>query len=121
MSSPGQNQEYFAELFRWLLRPVLKEHAIGADLMFMNAKQTFRGITRSVFARLRKKACKIGFPVAKPVGSAKKDGISIHWNYDPQLEVLEVQCSTPFWINSARVNEELRCEIEATIRSHRAA
>ena len=89
--------------------------------MFMNAKQTFRGITRSVFARLRKKACKIGFPVAKPVGTAKKDGISIHWKYDPQLEVLEVQCSTPFWINSARVNEELRCEIEATIRSHRAA
>jgi hypothetical protein len=89
--------------------------------MFMNSKQIFRGITRAVFARLRKKACKIGFPVAKPVGSAKKDGISIHWKYDPQLQVLEVQCSTPFWINSARVNEELRCEIEATIRSHRAA
>jgi hypothetical protein len=89
--------------------------------MFTNSKQIFRGITRAVFAHLRKKACKIGFPVAKPVGSAKKDGISIHWNYDPQLEILEVQCSTPFWINSARVNEQVRCEIEATIRSHRAA
>ncbi len=89
--------------------------------MFTDPKQTFRGITRALFARLRKKASRIGFPVAKRVGSAKKDGIRIHWNYDPQSEVLEVQCSTPFWINAGRVNEELRREIEATIRSHRAA
>jgi hypothetical protein len=89
--------------------------------MFTDPKQTFRGITRAVFARLRKKASRIGFPVAKPVGSAKKDGIRINWKYDPQSEILEVQCSTPFWINSGRVNEELRREIEATIRSHRAA
>jgi hypothetical protein len=89
--------------------------------MFTNPKQTFRGITRRVFARLRKKASRVGFPVAKPVGSAKKDGVSIHWNYDPQSEILEVQCSTPFWIDSGRVNEELRREIEATIRSYRAA
>jgi hypothetical protein len=89
--------------------------------VFTDPKQVFRGITRAVFARLRKKASKIGFPVAKPNGSAKKDGIRLHWNYDPRLEILEVQCSTPFWINSGRVNEELRREIEATIRSHRAA
>jgi hypothetical protein len=89
--------------------------------MFENSKQTFRGITRAVFARLRKKASQVGFPVAQPVGSAQKDGILIHWNYDPQLEILEVQCSTPFWFNSARVTEEVRCEIEATIRSLRAA
>jgi hypothetical protein len=89
--------------------------------MFTDPKQTFRGITRAVFARLRKKASRIGFPVAKPVGSAQKDGIRLDWNYDPRLQTLEVQCSTPFWINSARVNEELRREIEATIRSYRAA
>jgi hypothetical protein len=89
--------------------------------MGTNSKQTFRGITRALFARLRKKASKIGFPVPKPVGRAKKDGIIIQWNYDPQLEILEVQCSTPFWINAARVDEELRCEIEATIRAYRAA
>ena len=89
--------------------------------MFTNPKQTFRGITRALFARLRKKASRIGFPVAKPVGSANKDGIRIHWNYNPQLETLEVQCSTSFWINSARIHEELRREIEATIRADRAA
>jgi hypothetical protein len=89
--------------------------------MFTDPKQTFRGITRALFARLRKKASKFGFPVARPKGSAKNDGIRIHWNYDPQSETLEVQCTTPFWINSARIHEELRREIEATIRSHRAA
>ena len=89
--------------------------------MLSDSKQTFRGITRAIFARLRKKALRIGFSVAERVGSAKKDGIGIHWNYDPHLEILEVQCSTPFWINAARVNEQLRSEIEATIRSNRAA
>jgi hypothetical protein len=89
--------------------------------MFTDPKQTFRGITRAVFARLRKKASRIGFPVAKPVGSAKKDGFRIDWKYDPQSEILEVQCSTSFWINSARIHEELRREIEATIRADRAA
>jgi hypothetical protein len=89
--------------------------------MFTNSKQTFRGITRALFTRLRKKATQFGFPVARPKGSAKSDGIRIDWNYDPRLEILEVQCSTPFWVNSARVTEELRREIEATIRSHRAA
>ena len=89
--------------------------------MFTGSKQTFRGITRAIFVRLRKRASKIGFSVAERVGSAKKDGIDIRWNYDPHLEILEVQCSTPFWINAARVNEQLRSEIEATIRAHRAA
>jgi hypothetical protein len=32
--------------------------------MFTDPKQTFRGITRAVFARLRKKASRIGFPVS---------------------------------------------------------
>ena len=89
--------------------------------MGTNSKQTFRGITRAVFTRLRKKASKFGFPVAKPKGSAKNDGIRIHWNYNPQLETLEVQCSTLFWINSARIHEQLRREIEATIHADRAA
>ena len=34
--------------------------------MFTDPKQIFRGITRALFARLRKKASKFGFPVAKP-------------------------------------------------------
>jgi hypothetical protein len=89
--------------------------------MYRNSKQIFQGITRALFARLRKKASTVGFSIAKRTGSAEKDGVRIDWNYNPRLETLEVQCSTLFWINSARVNEELRREIEATIRSHRAA
>jgi hypothetical protein len=89
--------------------------------MSINPKQTFRGITRAVFARLRKKASKKGIEVASPVGKAVKDGVRIQWNYDPASELLEVECSAPFWINSSKINNDLRREIEATLRSHRAA
>jgi hypothetical protein len=90
-------------------------------MMSGNTRQTFHGITRAIFARLRKKASKIGIRVATPNGEAEKDGIIIHWNYDAKAELLEVECRAPFWINSTRVNRDLRHEIEATRRSSRAA
>ena len=86
-----------------------------------NAKQTFHGITRAIFARLRKKASKVGIHVASPKGEAVKDGVTIQWNYDPSAELLEVECKAPFWINSAQINRNLRREIEATLAANRAA
>jgi hypothetical protein len=50
-----------------------------------------------------------------------KDGVKIQWNYDAGSEMLEVECRTPFWINSTQANTTLRYEIEATIHSARAA
>jgi len=85
-------------------------------------KQLFRGITRAIFARLRKKASKVGIHVVSPAGVAIKNGVKIQWNYDATAELLEVECvSTPFWINSDRVIENLRQEIEAIRGSNRAA
>jgi hypothetical protein len=86
-----------------------------------NPRQTFRGITRAIFARLRRRASKSGIHVASPAGKAVKDGVKIQWNYDAASELLEVECSAPFWINSAEINKRLRREIEATVRSDRAA
>jgi hypothetical protein len=86
-----------------------------------NPKQTFHGITRAIFARLRRKASKFGIRVASPKGEALKDGVVIQWNYDPGAELLEVECRTPFWLNSTRVNRDLRHEIEVVLRSGRAA
>jgi len=86
-----------------------------------NTRQIFHGITRAIFARLRKKASKIGISVATPAGEAEKDGITIQWNYDAKAELLEVECRAPFWINSTRISRDLRQEIEATRRSSRAA
>ncbi len=78
-----------------------------------NLKQTFRGITRAIFRRLRKKASKRGIQVKQAAGEAVKDGIKIQWNYNAAAELLEVECvSAPFWINSAQVNRRLRQEIE---------
>jgi len=90
-------------------------------MMSGNTRQTFHGITRAIFARLRKKASKIGIRVATPHGEAEKDGIVIQWNYDAKAELLEVECRAPFWINSTRISRDLRHEIEATRRSSRAA
>jgi hypothetical protein len=85
-------------------------------------KQMFRGITRAIFARLRKRASRIGIHVASPAGQAVKDGVKIQWKYDAKAELLEVECvSAPFWFDSARINRKLRQEIEATLRSNRAA
>ena len=86
-----------------------------------SAKQMFRGITRRIFARLRRKASKSGIHIASSSGKAVKDGIKIEWNYDAAAELLEVECSAPFWINSTEINRTLRREIEAALRFDRAA
>jgi hypothetical protein len=103
--SPGRNFGIFSE----------------GIMMSGNTRQIFHGITRAIFARLSKKASKIGIRVATPNGEAEKDGITIQWNYDAKAELLEVECRAPFWINSTRINRDLRHEIEATRRSSRAA
>jgi hypothetical protein len=84
-------------------------------------KQIFHGITRKLFARLRRKASQLGIRVATPKGEAVKDGVTIQWNYDAAAQLLEVECRMPFWINAAQVNRNLRHEIEVTLRSSRAA
>lgn len=90
--------------------------------MPLSPRLTFFGITRAVFARLRKKATQNGISVVRPSGEAVKDGVKIEWNYDPDAERLEVACvKAPFWINAARINNRLRQEIEAALGSGRAA
>ncbi|HKR28637.1 MAG TPA: hypothetical protein VJS11_14335 [Acidobacteriaceae bacterium] len=81
------------------------------------SRLSFRGITRAVFARLRRKAAKHGIPVRHPRGEAARNGVVIQWNYDPTAEVLEVECvRTPFWIAPAAINSKLTEEIESELQ-----
>ena len=90
--------------------------------MSISPKLTFGGITRAIFARLRRKASKRGIHVVGPAGEATKDGVRIQWKYNATLELLEVECiHAPFWIDSTRIKNELRQEIEATLDASRAA
>jgi hypothetical protein len=89
--------------------------------MSANAKQVFYGITRAIFARLRKKASQLGIRVASPHGEAQKNGVTFHWHYDAKAQVLEIETRTPFWINASQVNKTVQEEIEITLRSARAA
>jgi hypothetical protein len=106
----------------WILRPIQRLRLLAKDFsMSGHPKQIFHGISRAIFARLRRKASKFGIRVASPKGEAVKDGVVIQWNYDPGAELLEVECRAPFWLNSTQVSRNLRDEIEVVLRSARAA
>ncbi len=90
--------------------------------MLASSRLIFRSITRHLFARLQKKATQNGLHVVQPTGEAVKDGVTIQWRYDPNVEILEVACvRAPFWFNSSRIVRKLSQEIESTIRTDRAA
>jgi hypothetical protein len=90
--------------------------------MLSGSRLIFRGITRRLFARLRKKATQNGLQVIQPAGEAVKDGVTIQWKYDPDVEMLEVACvRAPFWFDEGRIARKLSREIESTIKSNRAA
>lgn len=84
--------------------------------MSFGSKLTFRGVTRAIFARLRKRASKRGIHVMSPSGEAEADGVRLQWTYDAEAEILEVGCvHTPFWIDPAVVNSRLQEEIEEMV------
>jgi hypothetical protein len=90
--------------------------------MLGNPKLTFFGISRAIFHRLCRKASRRGIHVVSPTGEAVTNGVRIQWKYDPVSEQLEVGCvQTPFWMDPARVNSDLREEIEAALEAVRAA
>ncbi|MGB6133021.1 MAG: hypothetical protein WBG54_14670 [Acidobacteriaceae bacterium] len=90
--------------------------------MLSGSKLSFRGITRAVFARLRRKAAKSGITVVQPRGEAIRDGVRIEWEYDAAAELLEVECvRVPFWIDRAAIHGRLSREIESELEGGRAA
>jgi uncharacterized protein YjhX (UPF0386 family) len=90
--------------------------------MLSGSGLSFRGITRAVFARLRRKAARSGIAVLHPCGGAVQDGVRIEWEYDAAAEVLEVECvRAPFWIDRAAIHCKLSHEIESELKAERAA
>jgi hypothetical protein len=90
--------------------------------MLSGSRLSFRGITRAVFARLRRKAARSGLTIVDPSGESIRDGVRIQWEYDAAEEVLEVECvRAPFWVNRATIHRRLSHEIESELRSKRAA
>jgi hypothetical protein len=90
--------------------------------MLSGSRLSFRGITRAVFARLRRKAARSGIAVLQPRGEAVRDGVRIEWAYDAAAEVLEVECvRAPFWIDRAAIHGSLSDAIESELHCERAA
>jgi len=90
--------------------------------MQSGSRLSFRGITRAVFARLRRKAQRSGITIMCSRGETIRDGVRIQWEYDATAEVLEVEClRVPFWIDRATIHRRLSHEIESERESERAA
>lgn len=90
--------------------------------MLSGSRLLFRGITRAVFKRLRRKAKRSGIAVLQPRGEAVRDGVTIEWEYDAAAEVLKVECvRAPFWIDRAAIQGRLSDEIESELEFDRAA
>lgn len=90
--------------------------------MLSASKLLFRGITRAVFARLRRKAKRSGLTILEPRGEAIRDGVKIEWDYDPAAQVLEVECvRAPFWIDRAAIHGRLSDAIKSELDFDRAA
>lgn len=85
--------------------------------MLSGSKLLFRGITRAVFTRLRRKATRSGLTVLEPRGEAVRDGVRIHWEYDEAAEKLEVECvRAPFWMDRSAIESRLSREIESELK-----
>lgn len=85
--------------------------------MLSGSRLLFRGITRAVFARLRRKAARSGITMVQPRGETVRDGVRIEWEYDAGAEVLEVECvRAPFWIDRATIHRRLSHEIESELK-----
>jgi uncharacterized protein YjhX (UPF0386 family) len=90
--------------------------------MLSGSGLSFRGITRAVFRRLRRKAARSGITIVPPRGEAIQDGVRIQWEYDAAAERLEVECvRAPFWIDRAAIHRRLSQEIESELESEQAA
>lgn len=90
--------------------------------MLSGSALSFYGITKAIYARLRRRAARYGISVDCPMGEAVKDGVRIRWKYDSGAELLEVECiRAPFWIDATSIDRRLSKEIEGVLESNRAA
>jgi hypothetical protein len=72
------------------------------------AAQAFSGITQDQFACLSAKAEAQGISIDGNSGSASKDGITIVWEFNPEVGTLTIQCTaSPFYISCGTVNAKL--------------
>lgn len=73
------------------------------------AAQVFQNITPEQFATLIDKANAAGITITGNSGSASKLGIDVSWNYDPEVQQLNIQCThVPFFVSCNDVNLKIQ-------------
>jgi hypothetical protein len=77
--------------------------------------QTFDAISSAVWDRLVEKAAELGITITGHSGTVSKEGFTGTWNYDPNTETLQIQCTdSPWWAPCALINGKIREIVESS-------
>jgi hypothetical protein len=72
------------------------------------AKQEFQGISPNVWTCIVAKAASFGITISGNSGEASKDGFTVTWNYDPNAQTLQLQCTdSPWWAPCSTINGKI--------------
>ena len=72
-------------------------------------QQTFNGVSQSQWSCIKQEVKnKTGIVITTDVGSASQSGFSVHWNFDPQTQVLLIQITDkPFFIPCSTIDSTI--------------
>ncbi len=72
-------------------------------------QQTFSGVSQSQFSCIKEAVKdKTGIVITTDVGSATQSGFSVHWNFNPETQVLLIQVTDkPFFIPCSTINSTI--------------
>ncbi|HEX8709253.1 MAG TPA: hypothetical protein VF723_13480 [Pyrinomonadaceae bacterium] len=77
------------------------------------ATQSFNNVSSSAWTCLIQKAAGYGITIGDYKGQASKDGFTLTWNYDPNAQTLELQCTdSPWWASCGMINGKIHDLVE---------
>jgi hypothetical protein len=73
------------------------------------AKQTFTNISQQQFSCIVQQAqSNFGISIGGNSGTASKSGVTVAWNYDPNAQTLDIQCTdAPFFLGCGTINSKI--------------
>jgi hypothetical protein len=80
------------------------------------ALQTFSNINESLWPCGVKFAAEHGFAINDYSGQISESGFTVRWNYDPQSQLLQIQCvDSPFYVPCSLINGQIHHYYEQAV------
>ncbi|GAK69037.1 hypothetical protein [Agrobacterium rubi] len=78
------------------------------------AMLTFNNVTPAIWQCGVESASKLGVTITGNSGSASKSGFTVSWNYDPQAQTCQIQCTdSPWVVPCSIINSTITNTVEA--------